>query len=128
MNKLILIVLVTAAIGLPIAADAAYVNSGYWYTDYNAGKVNYYKHTNSPLTTNKYNYRYAYSYPVYYPQYYPVYYTPRPQPVCNETYYTGRYYESSNRSPNCSGRLEDWNNRQNLPNEFLSTMYGTTYY
>ncbi len=125
-TSLILFALFAVAVAPSAASAYSYVNSGYQYTQYNGGAVNYYNHTYTQ--PRNYTYTYPQYYPVYYPQYYPLYYAAPQQPVCNESYYNGSYYESWNRSPNCSDRLEDWGNRQSLPNEFLSTMYGTTYY
>ena len=67
-------------------------------------------------------------YPVYYdvPVYYPVY--QKPKPVCYDYRRGARYYEESDQGPNCSDRIEDWNNEQGLPNYFLASLYGTDNY
>ena len=113
----IVVIAVTPSVSV---AYYQYANTGYQYTDYNAGPVNYYNHQSAT-----YN---PYAYVKYYPQYYYVYYTQPRISVCNEPSYVASYYEEWNRSPNCSDRLEDWNNRQGLPNYFLSSMYGASRY
>ncbi len=121
-----------AVVMVPNAASAySYVNTGYQYTDYNAGPVNYYNHPSSAQGYGGHsNYQYTNTYPVYYPQYYPVYYAVPQQPVCpTYNYNYGPYYESPEYSPRCSDRVEDYGNRYSRPNQFLTELsYATGAY
>ncbi len=112
-NVLIVFALVFA-FALPNTSLAyyQYANTGYKYTDYNSGAINYYNHYPTSYST----------YSQYYPQYYTMYYVQPQKKTCWESNYRAQYYEESNRSPRCSDKLEDWNNKQNLPNHFLSNL------
>ena len=116
-------------------ADAAYPYSSYVSQYYNntvhsdgvyygrTNQINYIRGYNTALVNVVYQpYPVYYDVPVYYPQY------QKPQPVCNDYRRGARYYENSDQGPNCNDRIEDWNNRQGLPNEFLAGLYGSDNY
>jgi len=138
MKRIIYITLVLVfAFSVNVQNAFAYVPNSQWVNNYYNNTVHndgvYYGQSNKSRYIRTYgNQQVIYQeYPVYYdvPVYYPVYQKPAPRkPVCNDNRRGAHYYENSDQGPRCNDRIEDWNNRQGLPNEFLSSMYGSENY